>query len=121
MTSDISDHIQRRATSELQSYDVQGLSITAQRQLILLSGREISTRKMADVWREAQEERNCMSVEESGRRAEEAGQRRENCEAGEKLTRYNGYQQAVNVFHGAKLAQQKTAEDVRRLVERLKR
>ena len=119
--AEIIDNIKRKVGDELRAWDVQHWSIAAQRQAIELSGRTVSTKSQSEVWREARLERNLMTDEEMDAIAEAAQQRRQNVEAAERMLARNGYERAMILFHGSQLAQQRTREDVLRLVERIRR
>ena len=119
--ADILENIARRVRERLQGEGLRSWPVSLQRQAMDLAGMPVSTRRMVDVWREDREEKNCMSDEAHDAFCRAVQKRREAVEAGAKMIERDMHREAVNLFRGAELSRQRTREDVRRLVERLRR
>ena len=117
----ILDNIARRVRDRLQGEGLRNWPVSLQRQAMDLAGMPVSTRRMVDVWREDREEKNCMSDEDYDKFCQAVRKRRETVEAGAKMIERDMYRETVNLYRGAELSRQRTREDVKRLVERLKR
>jgi len=117
----ILDNIARRVRERLQGEGLRNWPVSLQRQAMDLTGMPVTTRRMVDVWREDREEKNCMSDEDHDAFCQAVRKRREAVEAGAKMIERDMYKETVNLFRGAELSRQRTREDVKRLVERLKR